>query len=60
MLTLTAVMSRLGINAKPTDGEPRAAIGAGDVASALDRLGIAEVAAEYRRLRDANVMGDKS
>ena len=60
MLTLTAVMSRLGINAKPTDGDPRAAIGAGDVPAALDRLGIAEVADQYRRLRDTSVMGDRS
>ncbi|MBS4730552.1 hypothetical protein MSM1_20255 [Mycobacterium sp. SM1] len=55
MLTLTAVMARIGINAKPTDGEPRAAISAGDVAAALQRLGIAEVGAQYRRLRDANI-----
>jgi hypothetical protein len=48
MLTLTAVMSRLGINAKPTDGEPRAAISAGDVPGALARLGVPEVAAQYR------------
>ena len=52
MLTLTAVMSRLGIVAKPTDGEPRAAVGPGHVPAALDRLGIAEVAAQYRRLRE--------
>ncbi|ORX13065.1 hypothetical protein [Mycobacterium xenopi] len=62
MLTLTAVMSRLGINAKPTDGQPRAAVSAGDVGDALDRLGIGEVAAQYRRLREATVdaMGAKS
>lgn len=55
MLTLTAVMARLGINAKPTDGQPRAAISPGDVPVALDRLGIAEVAAQYRR-----AMGEQS
>ena len=60
MLTLTAVMSRLGITAKPTEGDPRAAIAPADVPAALDRLGIAEVAAQYRRLREANVMGDQS
>lgn len=43
MLTLTAVMTRLGITAKPTDGEPRAAITAGDVPNALERLGIAGI-----------------
>ena len=60
MLTLTAVMARLGINAKPTEGEPRAAISASDVPAALDRLGIAEVTAQYRGLRETNVMGDQS
>lgn len=48
MLTLTAVMSRLGIKAKPTEGEPRAAVGPTDVSHALDRLGIAPVGAQYR------------
>jgi hypothetical protein len=48
MLTLTAVMARLEIKAKPTDGEPRAAIGPADVSHALDRLGIAPVGAQYR------------
>ena len=60
MLTLTAVMTRMGINAKPTEGDPRAAIAPADVPTALDRLGIAEVAAQYRRLREANVTGDQS
>lgn len=57
MLTLTAVMSRLGIHAKPTDGHPRAAVGPGRVEEALTRLGIAEVGAQYRRLRE-NTVGD--
>ena len=57
MLTLTAGLSRLGITAKPAEGEPRAAISAGDVPAALDRLGIAEVAVQYRRLRETNVNG---
>lgn len=52
MLTLTAVLSRLGIRAKPTDGEPRAAVRPGDVPEALRRLGIAAVGAQYRRLRE--------
>ncbi|MFV8227477.1 hypothetical protein [Mycolicibacterium fortuitum] len=56
MLTLTAVMTRLGITAKPTDGEPRAAITAGDVPDALDRLGIAGIADDYQRLRDTTVV----
>ena len=60
MLTLTAVMSRLGIAAKPTDGSPRTAIAPADVAVALEQLGIADVAGVYRRLREANVMGDES
>lgn len=48
MLTLTAVMSRSGINARPMDGEPRAAVSAGDVPGALARLGIPQVAAQYQ------------
>ena len=60
MLTLTAVMSRLGITAKPTDGDPRAAIAPADVPGALEQLGVAEVAAEYRRLRETNSMGEQS
>lgn len=60
MLTLTAVLSRLGINAKPTEGDPRAAIAPAEVPAALERLGIAEVAAQYRRLRETNVMGEQS
>jgi hypothetical protein len=60
MLTLTAVMSRLGITAKPAEGDPRAAIAPADVPAALDRLGIAEVAEQYRRLRETSGMGDQS
>lgn len=60
MLTLTAVMSRLGINARPTEGDPRAAIAPADVPAALEQLGIAAVAEEYRRLRETNTMGDRS
>jgi hypothetical protein len=48
MLTLTAVLSRLGIDATPTGGQPRAAIGRGDVGRALERLGVGEVAGQYR------------
>jgi hypothetical protein len=48
MLTLTAVMARLDIKAKPTEGEPRAAVSPADVFPALDRLGIAPVGAQYR------------
>jgi hypothetical protein len=53
MLTLTAAMARLHISAKPTDGEPRAAVGAHEVAGALARLGIADVGAHYRRAAGA-------
>ena len=42
------------------EGDPRAAITPADVPAALDRLGIAEVAAQYRRLRETSVMGDQS
>ncbi|MCH9732006.1 MAG: hypothetical protein K0U84_20425 [Actinomycetia bacterium] len=52
MLTLHAVMSRLGIKVRPTVGEPRVAISVGDVPRALTRLGIADVAEEYQQLRD--------
>jgi hypothetical protein len=57
MLTLTAVLARLGIRAKPTEGEPRAVIGAGGVPGALVRLGIPDVAGQYRRLREADGNG---
>ena len=60
MLTLTAVMSRLGIAAKPTEGDPRTAIAPADVAAALEQLGIADVAVEYRRRREAHVIWDES
>lgn len=56
MLTLTAVLTRLEIKAKPMEGEPRAAIAAGDVPAALRRLGIAGIADEYQRLRDTTVV----
>jgi hypothetical protein len=48
MLTLTAVMSRLGIKARPTEGKPCTAIGPTDVFHVFDRLGIAQVSAQYR------------
>lgn len=60
LLKLIAVMSRLGIEARPTDFSPRAAIAAAEVPAALERLGIAEVAVQYRRLREPNGMGDRS
>jgi hypothetical protein len=60
MLTLTAVMTRLGIAAKPTGGTPRTAIAPAQVATALEQLGIADVADVYRRLRQAHVMGEES
>lgn len=53
MLTLTAVMTRLGIAASPTGGQPRVTVGAADVAVALDRLGIGAIAQDYLRLRDS-------
>lgn len=57
MLTLVAVLSRLQITAHPTEGDPRAAVSASEVPVLLERLGIAEVAEEYRRLRKPNTMG---
>uniref|UniRef100_A0A5Q5BST3 Uncharacterized protein n=2 Tax=unclassified Mycobacterium TaxID=2642494 RepID=A0A5Q5BST3_MYCSS len=60
LLKLIAVMSRLGIEAKPTEFSPRAAIAPAEVPAALERLGVADVAAQYRLLRETNVMGDKS
>lgn len=48
MITLTAVMSRFGIEATPTGGEFRALVSAGDVFNALSRLGIADVGVQYR------------
>lgn len=60
MLTLIAVLARLGIEAKPTDGEPRAAIRPGDVPEVLCRLGIGGAAGGmYRRLREAPDRGDQ-
>ncbi|WP_241473839.1 hypothetical protein [Mycolicibacterium neoaurum] len=60
MLTLTAVLARLGINAKLTEGEPRAAIAPADVPAALEQLGIAAVAEEYRRIRETKTSGDRA
>lgn len=57
MLTLVAALSRLQITAHPTDGDPRVAVGASEVPVLLARLGIAEVAEEYRHLRKPNTMG---
>ena len=59
MLTLTAVMTRLGIEARPTEGQPRTAISAGDVPAALDLLGIEGVAQDYRRLRETKTVARK-
>lgn len=53
MLTLTAVMARLGIKAQPCAGEPRAMVSAGEASGALERLGIADVGAQYQALREA-------
>lgn len=60
MLTLTAVLARLGINAKLTEGEPRAAIAPADVPAALEQLGIAAVVEEYRRIRVTKTSGDRA
>ncbi|MEE3755246.1 hypothetical protein [Mycobacterium intracellulare] len=53
MLTLTAVMWRLGISAAPTGGQPRVTIRPGDVGGALDRLGIASAAVQYQQVMTA-------
>lgn len=50
MLTLTAAMTRLGIEVRPMEGKPRAAVSPGDVPDALRRLGIAETAKTYQRI----------
>lgn len=52
MLTLTAVLARLGVKAVPSSGEPCAVVAAGDVPDALIRLGAGGVADPYRRIRD--------
>ena len=55
MLTLTAVLARLGIRAKPTGGQPRAAVTAAYIPDTLARLGIGAAAAGlYQRLREVN------
>lgn len=60
MLTLAAVMARLGLTAMPTGGQPRVTVGAGDVTGALDRLGIAAIAQDYLRIRDGAATKGKS
>ena len=55
MLTLTAVLARLGIKAKPTGGQPRTTVTASDIPDTLARLGAGgEAAGLYRRLRAAS------
>lgn len=51
MLTLIAVMARLGITAKPGEREPRVAISPGEVPFALQRLGILDTGDLYTHLR---------
>ena len=54
MLTVAALLARLGIKAQPSAGEPRAVVGPGRVVDALDRLGIANVGAQYHLMRESN------
>lgn len=52
MLMLTAVLQRLGVEARPMGGGvPRVLISGAAVSDALDKLGIAAVAGDYRRIR---------
>lgn len=51
MLTLTAVMARLGITTNLTGQEPRLAISPGEVPFAMQRLGIGDVGDHYTQLR---------
>ncbi|OHU57068.1 hypothetical protein BKG82_12815 [Mycobacteroides chelonae] len=59
MLTLTAVLCRLGITAAPTGGQPRVTVRPGDLAVALDRLGLAEVAVQYQQAMAATAPKEK-
>lgn len=54
MLTLAGAFNQLGIEAKPTEGQPRVVVVASDVASTLRRLAVDNsVAASYVRLHKA-------
>lgn len=54
MLTLAGAFNQLGIEARPTEGQPRVVVVASDVASALRRLEVDNsVAASYVRLKKA-------
>lgn len=50
MLTLAAVMARLSIAARPTEMGSRVVVRAGDVAAALERLGVAGSGDEHHKL----------
>lgn len=59
MLTLTAVLWRLGITAAPTGGQPRVTVRPGDLGVALDRLGLAQVAIRYQQVLAATAPQEK-
>jgi hypothetical protein len=50
MLTLTAVLARLQIPARPSETRSQVSVAAVDVTGALTRLGIEQVGAQYRRV----------
>jgi len=58
MLTLAAVMARSGMPARPSEGDPRVVVSSGQVSAVLTRLGLAEAAAQYRRLRETPMSGN--
>lgn len=53
MLTLVAVLRRLGVVARPAEGAPRVTISAHRLPEALEALGVPEAAEQYRRSRAA-------
>jgi hypothetical protein len=51
MLTLVAVLRRLGVAARPAEGAPRVMISAPRVPAALEALGVPDAGEQYRRIR---------
>lgn len=51
MLTLVAVLGRLGIEAEAASGRPRVVISVSETAKALDRLGLGDVVESYQQVR---------
>ncbi|MFN8043336.1 MAG: hypothetical protein U0S13_08310 [Mycobacterium sp.] len=55
MLTLVAVLRRLGVAARPAEGAPRVMISAPRVPAALEALGVPDAGEQYRRIRGPEV-----